>query len=89
MWRWVGAESGHSSRNKRFLSDHVSGQEIVIRNARDQEVEVIIAGDLPPGWQMLSESHPHEKESASRVLWRLTVAPKGKNTLSYKVRIKQ
>ena len=85
----VTARATRSHYERLSNRSYETGQEIVVRNAKDKEVEVIIAGDLPPGWQMLSESHPHEKESASRILWRLTVAPKGKNTLTYKVRIKQ
>lgn len=71
------------------LSDKTfeSAQEIVLKNAKDMPVTVEVAGHLPQEWQMLEESHPHEKVSASEVLWRIEVPAEGEVTLGYRVRI--
>ena len=51
-----------------------TGQKIVVKNAKDTRVEVVIAGQLPPGWTMREESTPHEQETANRIAWRLSVS---------------
>ncbi len=66
-----------------------TGQEVRVKNAKDQPVSVVLVGDFPPGWQMLSESARHERESASRVLWRLQVPAKGEAQLTYRLRVKR
>lgn len=71
------------------LSDRVYevAQEIVVENARDEAVEVEVAGPLPRGWSMLEESQEHELESANRILWRLQVPAAGSTTLTYRLRV--
>lgn len=71
------------------LSDRVYevAQEIVLENAKDQPVEVEVAGQLPRGWSLLSESSEHELESANRILWRTTVPAGGETTLRYRIRV--
>jgi hypothetical protein len=71
------------------LSDksHESAQAITVKNAKESAVEVQIVGDLPLEWRMVEESQPHERESATRVIWRLQVPAKDEATLSYRVRI--
>jgi len=64
-----------------------TGQRITVKNAKAEDVEVVVAGDLPPGWSLRDESHPHETVSANRVAWRLTVPAGGETVLTYRVRI--
>lgn len=66
-----------------------TAQEIVVRNTKDQAVEVKVIGEFPPGWRMLEESAPHTKESAERLVWSLTVPAQGEATLTYRIRIMQ
>ncbi len=66
-----------------------TAQEIVLRNAKDKAVEVKVFGQMPPGWRMLSETAPHEVETANRIAWTLQVPAKGEAKLSYRVRVSQ
>ncbi|HMA14827.1 MAG: DUF4139 domain-containing protein [Bacteroidota bacterium] len=71
------------------LSDrsYETGQQITVRNAKSEAVEVAVVGDMPPGWSLREESHPHEPESANRVLWRIEVPAGGETVLTYRVRV--
>ena len=64
-----------------------TGQRIVVKNAKDEAVEVLLGGVLPQGWSMLEESQPHERESANRVVWRLRVPAGGEAEVSYRIRV--
>jgi hypothetical protein len=66
-----------------------TAQEVVLKNAKDEPVEVKVAGVMPPGWRMLNESAPHEAETAQRIVWTLSVPAKGETTLTYRVRVNQ
>lgn len=71
------------------LSDrsYETGQQITVRNAKSEAVEVVVVGDMPPGWSLREESHTHDQESANRVLWRLAVPAGGETVLTYRVRV--
>lgn len=71
------------------LSDrsYETGQRIIVQNAKETPVEVVVAGDLPPGWSMREESAPHERLSANRIAWRLAVPAGGEAELTYRVRV--
>ena len=66
-----------------------AAQEITIENAKPRPVSVVVTGDLPPGWSILSESAPHEAETSGRVAWTLEVPAGGETVLTYKVRIQR
>ena len=66
-----------------------TAQEIVLKNAKDEAVEVKVAGVMPRDWKMLSESAPHEAETAQRIVWTLSVPANGETTLTYRARINQ
>jgi hypothetical protein len=73
------------------ISDNAyeTAQEIILRNTKNQPVEVKVVGSLPPGWRMLEESVSHTRESAERIVWTLPVPARGETALSYRVRITQ
>src|SRR3546814_17324268 len=52
------------------LSDrsYETGQRLAVKNAKDEAVEVVVAGQMPQGWTMRAERAPHEQDSANRVL---------------------
>ncbi|RDD60722.1 DUF4139 domain-containing protein [Ferruginivarius sediminum] len=64
-----------------------TAQEIVLKNAKDRDVTVRIIGRFPPEWTMLSESHPHEAETATQPVWTIDVPSGGAATLTYRVRV--
>ncbi len=71
------------------LSDrsYESGQRVVVKNAKDAAVEVVLVGHMPNGWTMREESAPHEKETANRIVWRLAVPAGGETELTYRIRV--
>lgn len=62
--------------------------EIVLNNARSDAVTVLVQEPIPGDWEMLRESHPHTKQSASSALWQIKVPAEGSATLSYRLRVK-
>lgn len=64
-----------------------TGQTIVVKNAKDQPVEVLVGGSMPQGWTMLEETQPHEEETVNRIVWRLQVPAGGETELRYRVRV--
>jgi len=60
---------------------------ITLRSAGPRAVQVRVVGDFPPDWEMLRESHPHTRESATRPIWTVDVSAEGEQVLSYRVRV--
>lgn len=67
---------------------HESEYEITLKNAKNEPAVVTVEEQIPGDWEMLKETHPHKKESANTVSWRMEVKPKGKILLQYRVRTK-
>lgn len=60
--------------------------QITVDNAKDEAVEVRLIERLAGDWKILSETAPHEKEAADRVVWTLAVPAHGKSEVAYRVR---
>jgi len=71
------------------LSDRVfeAAFEIEIKNAKAQEVTVVVAEQFPANWRVLDESHPHEKVQAFQAEWKVPVPAEGSTVLKYRVRV--
>jgi hypothetical protein len=65
-----------------------SAYRLEIKNAKPDPVTVQVREPIPGDWQMLEESHPHEKTSADSALWQLDVPAEGATTLTYRVRVR-
>jgi hypothetical protein len=65
---------------------HESAYAITLHNAQDHDVHVTVEENLPGDWEILSESLPHHKKSATVVSWDVKVGPKGSSVLKYRVR---
>ena len=63
--------------------------EIVLKNAKDESVQVKVVEPIPGDWQMLSESTGHIKEAANTAVWNVKVPANGKAILTYKARVRQ
>jgi hypothetical protein len=89
----LGAAFDVTARAERTVYERLSdrsyetGQQITVKNAKADAVEVVVAGELPPGWTLREESAPHEQETANRVSWRLSVPAGGETVLTYRVRV--
>ncbi|MFQ6017299.1 MAG: DUF4139 domain-containing protein [Kiloniellaceae bacterium] len=64
-----------------------TAQEITVKNAKAKAVAVRLVGHMPPGWRMLSETAPHERKTANKIVWTLDVPGKGEAKLGYRVRV--
>ena len=67
---------------------HTSGFEIVLKNAKEEAVEVVVREPIPGDWKMISESHEHEKVAAGTAEWKINVPAEGKTTLNYEVLVR-
>ena len=76
--------SGFSRYNYAFESAF----EMVLKNAKDEAVTVRVQEPLPGDWEMVEESAPHVKESASAAVWRIKVEPKSSTVLTWRVKVK-
>jgi len=65
-----------------------SGYQMEIRNAKREKIVVTVIESIPGEWQMVQESHPHKKDSASSVIWQVPVPAEGKAVLTWRVRVK-
>ena len=52
---------------------------VELRNAKDEAVVVRVLEMLPGDWTMLSETHPHSKESSRLAAWNIAVPADGKS----------
>jgi hypothetical protein len=65
-----------------------SAYRLEIKNAKPEAVRVEVQEPIPGDWQMLEESHPHEKASSNLAVWHIEVPPEGDTTLTYRVRVR-
>jgi len=72
----------------KYNQAYVASFEIILKNAKDEEVEVVVHEPIPGDWKMKSESHQHEKVAAGTAEWKINVPAEGKTKLSYDVLVR-
>ena len=65
-----------------------SAYRIELKNGKDSDVIVKVAEPMPGDWEILSESHAHQKISASEAEWNILIPAKGSTELLYRVKVK-
>ncbi len=65
-----------------------SAYQILLKNAKSEPVMVTVHEPVPGDWEILKESHPHEKGNASTAVWNILVPAEGSAELSYRVRVR-
>ncbi|MDP1679584.1 MAG: DUF4139 domain-containing protein [Candidatus Nitrotoga sp.] len=65
-----------------------SAYQIVLKNAKNESVTVVVREPMPGDWTMISESQPHTKATSGIAEWKVIVPADGKATLTYRVRVK-
>jgi len=65
-----------------------SAYEIVLRNAKNEAVNVTVREPVPGDWTMIEESKPHAKVAAGTAEWRVDVAAGSTTTLRYRVLVR-
>jgi len=72
----------------KYNQAYTASFEIVLKNAKDEDVEVIVHEPIPGDWKMQNESHAHEKVAAGTAEWKIKVPAEGKKKLSYDVLVR-
>ncbi|MFK7816862.1 MAG: DUF4139 domain-containing protein [Gammaproteobacteria bacterium] len=62
--------------------------QIDLKNAKNEEVEVVVQEPIPGDWKMKHESHQHEKVTSGTAEWKVKVPAEGQTTLTYEVLIR-
>ena len=62
--------------------------QIDLKNAKNEEVEVVVQEPIPGDWKMKKQSHKHEKVASGTAEWRIKVPAEGKTSLTYEVLIR-
>jgi hypothetical protein len=72
----------------RYNYQFESAYTIELNNAKDETVTVKVAEPMPGDWEILSESHSHQKETAGTAIWQIQVPAEGSATLTYRTRVR-
>jgi hypothetical protein len=72
----------------RFNYVYETAFEMILKNAKEEAVTVRVEEPVPGDWEILEESAPHVKESASAAVWQIKVEPKSSTPLTWRVRVK-
>lgn len=62
-----------------------TGFELVLKNAKDEAVQVLVQEPIPGDWQVTSASQPHTKLASNLAQWVVSVPAQGSSKLSYRV----
>ncbi|HTY77740.1 MAG TPA: DUF4139 domain-containing protein [Candidatus Bathyarchaeia archaeon] len=62
--------------------------EISLRNHKKEAITVEVNEPMPGDWEVLRESHPHEKIQAFTAQWKIPVPTEGEAKLSYRIRVR-
>ncbi len=72
----------------KYNQAYTASFEVVLKNAKDEEVEVVVHEPIPGDWKMQDESHAHKKVAAGTAEWIIKVPAEGKTKLTYEVLIR-
>lgn len=67
---------------------HESAYEIVLRNAKNEPVTVVVREPVPGDWTMLEQTQRHRKVAAGTAEWSIRVPAEGSTTLRYRVLVR-
>ncbi len=76
------------SGNSKYNYVYESAYEIELKNAKSEEVEVVVREPIPGDWQMLKSTHEHEKVAAGTAEWKVKVPAEGSTVLKYNVLVR-
>jgi hypothetical protein len=62
--------------------------QIDVKNAKNEEVEVVIQEPIPGDWKIQKQNHKHEKVTSGTAEWKIKVPAEGKTLLTYEVLIR-
>lgn len=62
--------------------------EVILKNAKDEPVEVVVREPIPGDWKMKRESHSHKKVAAGTAEWKIKVPAEDEAKLTYEVLVR-
>lgn len=62
-----------------------SAYQVVLNNAKNEAVTVIVREPIPRDWKMLKESQTHKKVAAGTAEWQINIPAESSKTLDYRV----
>ncbi len=62
--------------------------EVTLRNHKKEEIRVLVEEPIPGDWEMLSNTHPYEKESAHVIRFDVPVAKDQEVKVKYRIRFR-
>jgi hypothetical protein len=65
-----------------------SAFEIMLKNAKKEDVTVIVQEPIPGDWKIVEENHMHEKATGNAAVWHISVPAEGRATLSYRAQVR-
>ncbi|MBS1170778.1 MAG: hypothetical protein H6R01_1696 [Burkholderiaceae bacterium] len=69
--------------DKKYNYTFESAYQIVLKNAKKEEVTVTVQEPMPGDWKISDESHPHVKSASNTAIWQIKVPGESRTTLSY------
>lgn len=72
----------------RYNYIYESSFQIEIKNAKNEAVTVKVQEPIPGDWEIVSESHPHRKETSGTAVWDIKVPADGKAILKYMIQVR-
>ena len=89
----ITADKKQTAFRKRSSTDQYhyafeSAYEIKLKNAKPEPVTVMVREPIPGDWQMINETHTHEKVAAGTAEWKIDVPAEGNTTLKYRVLVR-
>jgi hypothetical protein len=62
--------------------------EILLKNAKNEAVEIKVIEPIPGDWEILSENHNHVKAASNTAIWKISVPAEGSSKLTYRVKVR-
>ncbi|MFH1788349.1 MAG: DUF4139 domain-containing protein [Candidatus Altiarchaeota archaeon] len=63
--------------------------EVLLKNHKDEDIIVTVLESTGGDWEIISETHPHIKESNHLIKWRIPVTARKETKLTYTIRYKK
>jgi len=65
-----------------------SAYQLLLKNAKPEPVTVVVHEPVPGDWEIVQESHPHEKGAANTAVWKIEIPAEGRSELVYRARVR-
>jgi hypothetical protein len=65
-----------------------SAYEFMLKNAKDEAVQVVVQEPMPGDWRIVSSSHPVTKGASNMAVWTVTVPAQGSTKLVYRTLVR-